>query len=286
MKKKMSQLFFFNLFRLLSAAVVFILFSIIGFIAWKGIGVVTLTFITDVPKEGMTRGGVMPAIIGTVCLTLGSMLIAFPIGLLSGIYVSEFAKDNWVKRLIQMMTNNLAGVPSIIFGLFGMALFVNRLGFGDSILAGACTLALLVLPIIIRVTEESLNSINPELRRASFALGATRWQTTYRVLLPIAMPNIMTGWILSMSRVSGETAPILFTVAAYYLPHLPTSVYDQVMALPYHLYVLTTSGTNLEATRAMAYGTALLLILIVLCLNLLAGGLRRYLSKKVKINGQ
>jgi phosphate transport system permease protein len=232
----------------------------------------------------MTRGGVLPAIVGTLCLTLGSLLIAFPIGLLSGIYVSEFAKDNLMKRFIQMMTNNLAGVPSIIFGLFGMALFVNRLGFGDSIIAGSLTLAMLVLPIIIRVTEESLNSINPELRRASFALGASRWQTTYRVLLPIAMPNISNGLILAMSRVSGETAPILFTVAAYYLPHLPTSLYDQVMALPYHLYVLTTSGTDLEATRAMAYGTAFLLILIVLCLNLLAGTLRRALSKKVKIN--
>lgn len=284
MKKKLSQWFFFSMFRLLSAAVVIILFSIIGFIAWKGIHVLNFSFITEAPTHGMTKGGVMPAIIGTICLTLGSMLIAFPIGLLSGIYVSEFAKDNWLKRLIQMMTNNLAGVPSIIFGLFGMALFVNQLGFGDSILAGSFTLALLVLPVIIRVTEEALNSINPELRRASLALGATRWQTTYRVLLPIAMPNIMTGLILSMSRVSGETAPILFTVAAYYLPRLPSSIYDQVMALPYHLYVLTTSGTDLEATRAMAYGTALLLILIVLLLNLLAGGIRRYLSKKVKMN--
>jgi phosphate transport system permease protein len=180
-----------------------------------------------------------------------------------------------------MMTNNLAGVPSIIFGLFGMALFVNQLGFGDSILAGSLTLAVLVLPIIIRTTEESLNAIDPAIRHASFALGASRWQTVYHALLPIALPDIITGLILSMGRVSGETAPILFTVAAYYLPKLPSSIFDQVMAMPYHLYVLSTSGTDPEASRGMAYGTALVLIVMVLLFNLLAGLVRRRLSKKM-----
>jgi phosphate transport system permease protein len=180
------------------------------------------------------------------------------------------------------MTNNLAGVPSIVFGLFGMSLFVNTLGFGDSIIAGSLTLGLLALPVIIRTTEESLKSIDKYHREGSYALGATKIQTIRRVVLPLAMPNIITGFILSIGRVSGETAPILFTVAAYFLPKLPSSMFDQVMALPYHLYVLSTSGTDMEASRNMAYGTALVLILIVLILNLLANFTRRFLNKKIK----
>ncbi len=282
MSKKLMQMLMFTLFRLLSLVVVLILFYIIGFVAYKGMQVMSIKFITGMPENGMTEGGILPAIFGTFCLMTGSLVIAFPVGVLSGIYVSEFARDNRLKRLVKMMTNNLAGVPSIIFGLFGMALFVNQLGLGDSILAGSLTLAVLILPIIIRTTEESLNSIDPSIRHASYALGATRWQTVYRALLPIALPDILTGLILSMSRVSGETAPILFTVAAYYLPKLPSSVFDQVMALPYHLYVLSTSGTDPEATRGMAYGTALVLIVMVLLFNLLAGLVRRCLSKNEK----
>ena len=182
------------------------------------------------------------------------------------------------------MTNNLAGVPSIVFGLFGMALFVNKFGFGDSILAGSLTLGLLALPVVIRTTEEALKAIDDSFRIGSLALGATKWQTTYKVILPIAFPNIITGIILSIGRVSGETAPILFTVAAYFLPKLPTSIFDQVMALPYHLYVISTSGTDIEASRAMAYGTAFILILIVLIANLLANWLRSHFGKKVKMN--
>ena len=182
------------------------------------------------------------------------------------------------------MTNNLAGVPSIVFGLFGMSLFVNKLGFGDSILAGGLTLGLLVLPVIIRTTEEALKSVDDTFRQASLALGASKWETTSKIVFPIAFPNIITGLILSIGRVSGETAPILFTVAAYFLPKLPTSIFDQAMALPYHLYVISTSGTNIEASRSMAYGTALILIIIVLISNLLANGLRKYYGKKVKMN--
>lgn len=185
---------------------------------------------------------------------------------------------------MKLMTNNLAGIPSIVFGLFGMSLFVNTLEFGDSILAGSLTLGLLALPVVIRTTEESLKSVDNNFRHGSYALGATKLQTIRRVVLPISLPNILTGLILSIGRVSGETAPILFTVAAYFLPKLPTSIYDQVMALPYHLYVITTSGTNIEESRRMAYGTALVLILIVLLVNLLANGLRRYFSNKVKMN--
>ena len=283
-RKKLSEQAAFWLFRLMSIAVVGVLFWILGFIIVKGIGVISWEFLTGMPRDGMTAGGILPAIVGTLCLTLGSIVIAFPLGILSGIYISEYTRDNWLVKLIRIMTNNLSGVPSIVFGLFGMALFVNTLGFGDSIRAGSFTLALLVLPIVIRTTEEALRRIDDSYRLGSLALGATKLQTIRRVLLPMAMPNIITGLILSVGRVSGETAPILFTAVAYFLPKLPSSIFDQVMALPYHLYVIATSGTDLEATRPMAYGTALVLIAIVLVINLAANGLRRYFNKKVKMN--
>ena len=283
-RKKVSEQTAFWLFRLMSLAVVGVLFWILGFIIVKGIGVISWEFLTGMPRNGMTAGGILPAIVGTLCLTLGSIVIAFPLGILSGIYISEYTRDNWLVKLIRIMTNNLSGVPSIVFGLFGMALFVNTLGFGDSIIAGSFTLALLVLPIVIRTTEEALRRIDNSYRLGSLALGATKLQTIRRVLLPMAMPNIITGLILSVGRVSGETAPILFTAVAYFLPKLPSSIFDQVMALPYHLYVIATSGTDLEATRPMAYGTALVLIAIVLVINLAANGLRRYFNKKVKMN--
>jgi phosphate transport system permease protein len=235
------------------------------------------------PEEGMTKGGILPAIVGTLCLIAGSIIFAFPIGVMSGIYLNEYLKDSFLKRFLRTMTNNLAGIPSIVFGLFGMALFVNTLKFGDSIIAGSLTLGLMVLPVIIRTTEESLKAVENILREGSYALGATKMQTIRRVVLPIAFPNIITGMILSISRVSGETAPILFTVAAYFLPRLPHSIFDQVMALPYHLYVLTTSGTNIKESRPMAYGTALVLILIVLIVNLLANWIRNHFNKKINL---
>ena len=283
-KKSISQFIAFSMFSIISFMVVAMLFLILGFIIVRGIGVINWTFLTAMPKEGMTAGGIFPAIVGTFSLIIGSMLFAFPIGVLSGIYINEYLKESWFKSFIRMMTNNLAGVPSIVFGLFGMALFVNKLKFGDSILAGSLTLGLLALPVIIRTTEEALKSVDDSLRIGSYALGATKLQTIYKVVLPISFPNILTGLILSMGRVSGETAPILFTVAAYFLPKLPHSIFDQVMALPYHLYVLTTSGTNMEASRPMAYGTAFVLIAIVLMFNLIANALRRYFGKKVKMN--
>ena len=236
------------------------------------------------PTEGMTQGGILPAIVGTLCLVAGSMIIAFPIGVMSAIYLNEYATNRRFKNFIRMMTNNLGGVPSIVFGLFGMALFVNKLKFGDSIIAGSFTLGLLALPVIIRTTEEALLAVDDSFRHASLALGASKWQTTRKVVLPIAFPNIITGMILSIGRVSGETAPILFTAAAYFLPKLPHSVSDQVMALPYHLYVLTTSGTNIEASRPMAYGTALVLIFLVLMANIGANFIRRHYNKKFKLN--
>jgi phosphate transport system permease protein len=283
-KKRITQNIAFGIFTVVSYTIVALLFIILAFIVTKGIGVISWEFISAMPKNGMTEGGIFPAIVGTLCLVLASMIFAFPVGVLAAIYMTEYVKDGWPKRIIKQMTNNLAGVPSIVFGLFGMSLFVNKLEFGDSILAGGLTLGLLVLPVIIRTTEESLKSVDDTFRQASFGLGASKWETTSKIVFPIAFPNIITGLILSIGRVSGETAPILFTVAAYFLPKLPTSIFDQAMALPYHLYVIATSGTDVEKSRSMAYGTALILIVIVLISNILANALRKHYGKKVKMN--
>ena len=282
--KRRSQSVAFWAFRLISVSVVAILAAILLFIFVRGLPAMSWEFISKMPEEGMTKGGIYPAIIGTLYLVAGSMLFAFPIGVLSGIYINEYRKDGFIKKFIKMMTNNLAGIPSIVFGLFGMSLFVNTLEFGDSIIAGSLTLGLLTLPVVIRTTEEALKAVDDNFRHGSLALGASKWQTTSKVVLPIALPNIITGMILSIGRVSGETAPILFTCAAYFLPKLPTGIFDQVMALPYHLYVISTSGTDIEASRVMAYGTAMVLIIIVLVVNILANALRRYYSKRVKMN--
>ena len=284
LKKRTSQKFAFGFFTLLSYLVVAILFVILGFIIIKGGSVISWDFLTKAPEEGMTKGGIFPAIVGTFYLIVGSSIISFPIGIMSGIYMNEYATNGKVVRFIRIMTNNLSGGPSVVFGLFGMSLFVNALGWGDSIIAGSFTRALMSLPLIIRTTEEALKSIDDSFRHGSLALGATKLQTIRRVVLPMAFPNIITGLILSVGRVSGETAPILFTVAAYFLPQLPGSIFDQCMALPYHLYVISTSGTDIEASRGMAYGTALVLIAIVLVVNLLANLLRNYFAKKVKMN--
>ncbi len=284
MNKKLSQQVAFWLFRILGIIVVGILFWILGFIIYNGIGVISWEFLTTAPTEGMTSGGIFPAIVGTLCLVAGSMIFAFPLGVMSAIYTNEYAGNGWIVSFIRVMTNNLGSIPSIVFGLFGMALFVNTLGFGDSILAGSLTLGLLVLPLVIRTTEEALKAVPESYRSGSLALGASKLQTIRKVVLPIAFPNITTGLILSIGRVSGETAPILFTVAAYFLPKLPSGIFDQVMALPYHLYVIATSGTDIEASRPIAYGTALVLISIVLLMNILAAFIRRHFSKKTKTN--
>lgn len=283
-RKKLSQTIAFSLFRLLSVIIVLILIIILAFIVKNGIGVINWNFLTTFPTDGMKGGGIFPAIVGTLCLMVGGALFSFPLGIMSGIYMHEYATNGKVTRFIRMMTNNLAGVPSIVFGLFGMALFVNFFGFGDSILAGSLTLGLLAMPLIIRTTEEALKAIPDSFREASRALGASKLQTIGHVILPMAMPNIMTGLILSLGRISGETAPILFTCAAYFLPQLPHSIFDQCMALPYHLYVLATSGTDMDKQLPIAYGTALVLILMILIINLIANFLRIYFQKKLKKN--
>ena len=281
-RKHIIQQTAFGCFRLLSYGVAALLFFILGFIIVKGIGVINWEFLSQAPSDGMTKGGIWPAIFGTCCLMAGSALFAFPTGVMSGIYMNEYAKDGKLVRFIRMMTNNLSGIPSIVFGLFGMAFFVNWLDFGDSILAGSLTLGLLALPIVIRTTEEAFKDLPDSFREGSLALGATKAQTIWNVLLPMAMPRIITGLILSLGRVSGETAPILFTCAAYFLPKLPDSIFDQCMALPYHLYVVATSGTDIEAQMPIAYGTAFVLILIVLLMNLAANSIRKFFENKKK----
>ena len=281
-RKHIIQQTAFGCFRLLSYGVAALLFFILGFIIVKGIRVINWEFLSQAPSDGMTKGGIWPAIFGTCCLMAGSALFAFPTGVMSGIYMNEYAKDGKLVRFIRMMTNNLSGIPSIVFGLFGMAFFVNWLDFGDSILAGSLTLGLLALPIVIRTTEEAFKDLPDSFREGSLALGATKAQTIWNVLLPMAMPRIITGLILSLGRVSGETAPILFTCAAYFLPKLPDSIFDQCMALPYHLYVVATSGTDIEAQMPIAYGTAFELILIVLLMNLAANSIRKFFENKLK----
>ena len=269
LRKRRSQTAAFTVFRILSYFIVLVLFAILGFIIYRGAGVLSWDFLTKAPEDGMRSGGIFPAIVGTLLLMLG--------------YMNEYASKGWVVKFIRLMTNNLSGVPSIVFGLFGMALFVKYMGFGDSILAGSLTLGLLSLPLIIRTTEEALKDIPAGIREGSLALGATKLQTIWKVVLPMGMPRIITGLILSLGRVSGETAPILFTCAAYFFPQLPNSILDQCMALPYHLYVISTSGTDIEAQQPIAFGTALVLIIIVLIINLLAGGLRKYFEKRLKL---
>lgn len=282
MNKSLSQDIAFGVFRLLSLGVVAVLFVILAFIIIKGASVLSWDFITTAPTDGMKGGGVWPAIVGTFYLMIGSAVVAFPLGIMSGIYMHEYATSGRLVRFIRMMTNNLAGIPSIVFGLFGMSLFVGFFGFGDSIIAGSLTLGLLALPLVIRTTEEALKAIPDTFREGSRGLGATKLQTIWHVVLPMAMPNIITGLILALGRVSGETAPILFTCAAYFLPQLPRSIFDQCMALPYHLYVLATSGTDMDKQIPIAYGTALVLIIIILAVNLTANAMRNYFQKKLK----
>ncbi|HRE24818.1 MAG TPA: phosphate ABC transporter permease PstA [Bacteroidia bacterium] len=280
--KKTKEQIAFAIFRILGIITLGVLIWILGFICFNGISVMSWDFIFSYPEEGMTSGGIFPAIVGTLYLVIGSIIIAFPLGVMSAIYTVEYAKNNWVTKLIRIMTNNLASIPSIVFGLFGMTLFVNTLAFGDSIIAGSLTLSLLILPVVIRTTEEALKAVPNTYRTGSMALGANKIQTIKRIILPTAFPNIITGLVLSIGRVSGETAPILFTVVAYFLPKLPSSIFDQVMALPYHLYVLATSGTDIEKSRPVAYGTALVLIIIVLLMNTVAGVIKNQFQKNKK----
>lgn len=250
------------------------------FILSKGLPALTLEFIFGLPREGMRAGGIFPAIVGTIYLVLGTAVFSIPFGILAAIYLNEYAGRNWLTRTIELAIVNLAGVPSIVYGLFGLGLFVTFLSFGASILAGSLTLAIMTLPVIITATREALNAVPRSFREVSFSLGASRWQTVRHVVLPNAIPGILTGTILGLSRAAGETAPILFTVAAFYLPRLPRSIYDQAMALPYHIYVLATQVPNVN--EKILYGTVLVLVGLVFIMNITAAFIRaRFRKRKV-----
>jgi phosphate transport system permease protein len=281
-RRRVLQSLIFGLFRLSAAINGIALVIIIYFLVVRGWRAITWTFLTQAPMDSMTKGGILPCIVGTICLSLGAILVAFPIGVASAIYLHEYARPGRVLRIIRLGINNLAGVPSVVFGLFGLAFFVVWLKFGVSILAGALTLGALTLPVIIGASEEALRSVPDTYREASLGLGATKWQTIYRVVLPAALPGILTGAILGVSRAAGETAPIMFTAAVFFTPSLPTSIFDEIMALPYHVYVLATAGTEIEATRHLQYGTALVLIVLVLGLNLIAIIYRARLRRRME----
>lgn len=270
----------FNLFKISAAINGAALLIVVYFLVARGWRAINWTFLSQPPLDSMTKGGILPCIVGTLCLSIGAIVVALPIGVASAIYLNEYARPGRIVRIIRLGINNLAGVPSVVFGLFGLAFFVVYLEMGVSILAGSLTLGAMTLPVIIGATEEALRAVPDTYREASLGLGATKWQTIYRVVLPAALPGILTGTILGLSRAAGETAPIMFTAAVFYTPSLPTSIFDEIMALPYHIYVLSTAGTEIEATRPLQYGTALVLIVLVLGLNLVTILYRSRLRKK------
>jgi len=244
----------------------------------RGYQAINWEFLTAMPRDGMKAGGIFPAIVGTIILIFATGLAAIPVGVGGAVYLSEYARDNWATRTIRLAMINLAGIPSVVYGLFGLGMFVLFLRFGTSILAGALTLAIMTLPIIISTAEEALRAVPVEFRTVSASVGGTRWQGIRYVVLPQAFPGIITGVILGLLRAAGETAPILFTVAAFYLPRLPRSPFDQTMALPYHLYVISTQVPGMPPQ--IQYGTALVLLILVLSLSLTATVIRSFFRRR------
>ncbi|MCD6153409.1 MAG: phosphate ABC transporter permease PstA [Syntrophobacterales bacterium] len=275
-----KQNLFFVTVRLSAFIIALSIGAFLVYIFMNGIGAVNWDFLTLPPRDSMTKGGIMPAILGTFYLTAGAIIIALPLGVVSAIYLSEYAKQGPVIRLIRIGINCLAGVPSVVFGLFGLGLFVVFLQFGSCILSGALTLGFLILPTIIGASEEALKGVPQTFREASLGLGVSKWQTILRIVLPNALPGILTGSILGIGRAAGETAPIMFTAAAFFTAKLPTSIFDEVMALPYHVYVLATAGTHIEETRPIQYGTILVLVALVSGIDLIAIIMRSYIRKK------
>lgn len=260
--------------------VVLSLFSMIFYIFYKGLGVINLSFLFEMPRNGMTEGGILPAIVGTLYLTLGSIIFVLPFGILAAIYLSEYAKKGVFLNIIRIGINNLNGIPSIVFGLFGFAVFVKYFNFGISILSGSLTLGILILPMIIVTTEEALKNVPVDHRLAAYALGATKWETIIKIVLPEALPGILTGIILGIGRVAGETAPILYTAVTFYQYNLPDSIFSEVQALPYHIYALVTEGINPAKHVPIAYGTATILLMLVLLINFIAIFMRIQLRRK------
>ncbi len=261
-----------------AALVVVPIVLVILFIVINGLPAINWEFLSQPPRSGMREGGIMPALLGTTILTFGTAIVSFPLAIGAAIYLAEYAGDNRLTRWVRLAIVNLAGIPSIVYGLFGLGAFVLFLNMGTSIVAGSLTLGLLTLPVVISTAEEAINAVPQQFRTVSLSLGATRWQTIRHQVLPHALPGIVTGIILGLGRAAGETAPILFTVAAFYLPELPKSMFDQTMALPYHLYVISTQvpGMPLE----IQYGTALVLMLLVLSLTLVATVFRTSMRRR------
>ena len=276
--KRNGEKIFKKAISVIGALTILPIFIILIFVALKGVMGISFEFLFGMPTDGMRSGGIFPAIIGSIYLTIGTILFSVPFGIFTGVYLVEYAKDTKLTRFINLTIINLAGIPSIIYGLFGMALFVIFLNFGSSILSGSLTLGIMCLPVIITAVREALLSVPNNLREASLALGATKWETIYKVVLPAASPGILTGIILSISRASGETAPIMFTAAAFYFPFLPTGIFDQVMALPYHLFVISTQVPNMPLSNM--YGTLLVLVVITIGFNLIGAFLRNRFKNK------
>ncbi len=265
-------------------AVCFLLvLGVLGVVLWdivaKGHSVLRWEFLSTMPRKGMTEGGILPAIVGTVLVTVITALLAIPLGMGCAVYLNEYARDNFLTRIIRLSIRNLSGVPSIVYGLFGVILFVESLRLGTSVLSAGLTLGLMTLPWTITASEEALKSVPNSFREGSLALGASKWEAIRTNVLPYAVPGMLTGTILGLARAAGETAPILFTGAAFYLPFLPRSLSDQFMALPYHLYIMSTQHHAIAKVRPIAYGTALVLLGVVLSMNMVAIVLRYKLRK-------
>jgi phosphate transport system permease protein len=275
---RIRQKIAFTILGLITLLVVAPIILIIYYVVSRGWSAISWEFLTAAPRSGMKEGGIFPAIVGTILLIVGTMLFSLPVGILSAVYLVEYARDNLFTRMIKLSVVNLSGIPSIVYGLFGFTLFVVFLKLGTSILAGSLTLAIMSLPVIITATKEALEAVPMTYREISLSLGATRWQTVRYCVLPYAIPGILTGTVLSLSRAAGETAPILFTVAAFYLPRLPRSVFDQVMALPYHLYVISTQVPNMP--EKLSFATGLVLIGLVCLMNAVSIVLRAHYRKK------
>ncbi|MGD2205831.1 MAG: phosphate ABC transporter permease PstA [Anaerolineae bacterium] len=268
MSRQTSEKIAFAILTALAVVVVVPIVLLVAYIIVQGLGGVNWEFLTSFPRNGMKEGGILPAIIGTVLLTFGTAIASIPIAVGAAIYLAEYARDSWLTRAIRLAIINLAGIPSVVYGLFGLGLFVLFLKLGTSIVAGSLTLGLMTLPVVISTAEEALLAVPQRFRVVSRSLGATHWQTVRQVVLPNALPGILTGVILGLERAAGETAPILFTVAAFYLPQLPRSPLDQTMALPYHLYVISTQVPGMPLQ--VQYGTALMLLVLVLSMNVVA----------------
>ncbi len=277
---KLSQKLSYALLFLATLLVITPVTIIVFIIIKNGASAITWEFLTTMPTDGMRGGGILPAIVGTLCIVLCAISITLPIGVCAAIYLNEYAKDNLLTRVINLAIVNLAGVPSVVYGLFGLGIFVMFFKLGVSIIAGALTLSIMELPVIITTARGALRSVPYAFREASLSLGVSRWQTIQYIVLPNALPGILTGAILSIARISGETAPILFTAAAFYVPHLPSSAFDQVMALPYHLFIISTQIPNMP--KNLIFGTALVLLMMVLSMSFIAIAARIYFRKHRK----